>query len=760
MNPLIPMGAITSSMTRKEVRSMMDAYAEQGIEQYLFYARGGCTIEFMSEEWLELCENIVLEAERCGIKVWLYDEYDCPSGTCARSILRDHPEFTAKAIRVTDGKIEITHENVSYVPITNLLDPEAVGEFMNRTYEKLYARLGKYFGSVIIGIFTDEPGLGGMLRKTVENHPYTDGIEIEYRKAYGEDLFEGLISGDCGTLINYYQLLAKRFRENYIERIASWCRERGILFTGHLLEEVNLRNACRSSGNLLSALRAFSLPGMDEIFTHIGFHDSTEWITLGTILSAKSENGALAELGAFGPCDQPLSRFLQMIRLAAMFGVDHYVCAVAGADMKGSTVKSQWLHPTNYIQPHFACYREFGLQAKQAAELARKDMAAEVVILYPADDAASRMLDAENEVDSKLLHLVSELTRRQYQWRFILDGDEIPNTVSTARYDSDIEEISRKLQPAVIVTDENGAMPDEVLVRRYTDGTVCVLDLSDGGEKRTLFMNGKPFLLEPRGLHVTSDHHEPPVFLREIDTEMTLSLDRGNIHRCIFSEDRLEHRFCVEDPVCVRLYVRSFKNDADVYLDGKRLTASICCGGLTKGFRELYCQTEEMTLLPGEHTIAVSSYAGSSEFFLPSVLICGEFSEKEHVLCAPISSVHTGDNISDRLGGFSGKLTYEFDIVPDKESRFIEIDGFELCLKVYADGLCLGTRICAPYRFALPQSNGQTSLHIRIEQYTTIGPVFGKRDDVLGDIPHGRVLYQYFPGRYSNIGIRSITLLR
>lgn len=752
------MGAITGPMTKAEIRLMMEAYASQGIEQFLFYARGGCTIEYMSEEWLDLCENIAIECERLHIGLWLYDEYDCPSGTCARTILHDHPEFAAKGVRVNGGKIEITAENVSYIPITDLLNPDAVNEFMARTYEKLYTRLSRFFGSTILGIFTDEPGLGGTLKANVDTHPYTPGIEDEYRLAYEKDLFYGLLNGDKQTLIDYYELLGIRFRRVYVERIASWCKERGVLFTGHLLEEQSIRNADRSSGNLLKALDSFSLPGIDEIRGDIALGAETEWITFGTILSACNQNGALAELGAFGPCDQPLCRYLQRIRFAAMFGVDHYVCAVSGADARGSYVKNQWLHPTNYTQPHFECYREFGVQAKRAAVLAGKDVAVEVAILYPAAEAAADITLIENEVDKKLRDLVAALTKEQYQWKFVLPGEPISDDVYVVSFDTDMETIRGNVKPFVTVTEEDGSPAREVLVRRYTDGTVCVLDLSEGEKERTLKINGTSFTLYPRDLYISTCVKPNLWYLREIDTKLDLSLDRGNIHRCVFTADCLAHKVTVMEPMKLKLYIRTFRNDASIMLDGRVIKPALPCGGLTKGLKELYGETEELLLLPGEHTVCVSEYVGASENYLPCVFLCGAFSETDGALYAPIKTAQIGVNLSDRIGGFAGKLTYEFEFVPDKGVCVLDIDGFELCLKVFADGRYLGTQIAHPYRFELPESDGITPMRIRIEQFTTIGSIFGNRDEVLKDIPQGRTVYRYFPGQYRNSGIKRISL--
>jgi len=725
VNPLIPMGAITSPMSADEIEAMLDRYASVGIQQFLFYARGGCTVPFMSGEWLDICENIVRGCEKRGISVWLYDEYDCPSGTCARTIINDFPEYKSRGIRIKDGKCEITSD-CSYIPMSDLMNPGCVDEFTGRTYERLYTRLKPWFGTVIKGVFSDEPSLGCRLGTTVDTFAYTPGIENEYP---GE-LFSDLTGGR--SFSEYYELLYRRFRHTYIDRLREWCEARGVLFTGHLLEENNLRNACASSGNLLKCLRGFSLPGIDEIFGKTG--RDAEWVTLATGLSARNENGLLAELGAFGPCDQPLARYLRLIRLAALFGVDHYVLAVSAADAKGSLVKTDWLHPTNYIQPHFECFGELSEMARQAAALAQKQIDYDTVVEYPAEEAASEIFHAENTVDERLNALAWNLTRNQNQWKFVTKDEATPEGARRIRYFESAE-------PRPFVTDEAGNLPENILARRYKDGTFAVLDLSDSGEKRRLYADGKPFTLYPMGLY-TGEAAEYEA-ISDINAEFRLSYDRPRAQRCVFQPDRLT--YSIEGGRKIRLYIRSFAFDGVVMLDGQTVQASAPCEGLSPGLHELYLQTDEITLSPGGHSISISAHPGKSEYYLPSVFIAANDLP---------DTLRTGD----RLSGYSGVLTFETEVQIPAGGEYIEIDGNELCLSVYADDVSLGTRVCAPYIFSLPE--GKRDVRLKIRQFTTIGPIFRSRDEVLEGVPEGRILCRYFPGKYDVCGIERISVLR
>ena len=80
--PLIPMGAITGRPDENTVRETLEAYKSVGIDQYLIYPRSGLETEYMSEEWLQLCEWFCRQEQRLGMKIWLYDEYNWPRGSC------------------------------------------------------------------------------------------------------------------------------------------------------------------------------------------------------------------------------------------------------------------------------------------------------------------------------------------------------------------------------------------------------------------------------------------------------------------------------------------------------------------------------------------------------------------------------------------------------------------------------------------------------------------------------------------------------
>ena len=79
---LIPFVAITGRPTEAQARSKVAAIQAGGMDSFLIYARSGLELEYLGDEWFALCRWMCDEASRRGMKVWLYDEHNWPSGTC------------------------------------------------------------------------------------------------------------------------------------------------------------------------------------------------------------------------------------------------------------------------------------------------------------------------------------------------------------------------------------------------------------------------------------------------------------------------------------------------------------------------------------------------------------------------------------------------------------------------------------------------------------------------------------------------------
>ena len=741
-NPLIPMGAITGNPSRQQVEEMLQTYLSQGIRQFLIYPRSGCEIEYMSDRWIELCGDVIEIAARNGMSIWLYDEVNWPSGSCGGKVMEEDPEFCAKGVFVENGKCVLKE----FDKYADILNPDAVDCFIRHTHEVYFKHFGKYFGTIILGVFTDEPDISYCGVYGEAKFPYTKNAEVYYKERYGRELFEDMAQLEPPEQFkrDYWELLGELYRTNYIGRLNDWCVSHGVVLTGHTNDEHIIEQGIKSSGDTITALRSFSLPAVDEIFNYTSV-EKAQWLCFGCAEAAirTVKNGGLAELFAIAPTDVAPSRIEQMIWLAAMFKIDHYVMAVAAVDIRGNYEKSRYFNPMNYTSPWFSGYEDLGKSAASAATFAGKDIMTEVYVRYPKNAAIKTFYtEKEGVINERLYEVLKVLVREQYQWQLLDEdeetlGDSIPVIEITDAEEFSVREVVEniKVERSLYVL-ENGALADELFVRKFTDGSCVILDLKDSSEKRELLIvDGDqkiPIVLLGRGHYIVGESPwDKRDVICDIHPEFSMELSHKNTIRCNLNKKHLEYSFTVVEEIKnVALAVRNYRYGGEIFLDGQRISANQICDAFTKGINELYRFTDPFTLSPGVHTVKVS-VAAESEMYLPTCFVCGEFSADDTDTLRKLPRrVSSGDLSRSVLSQYTGRIDFEADIkVPDGECA-IEMDGADLYMRLYVNNRYLGARM-AGYRWEIPKEYQGQTVRFRMEQYTTIAPMFGRITDAV-----------------------------
>ena len=140
------------------------------------------------------------------------------------------------------------------IPVEGYLDtlnPDAVDLFIHTTLDEYKKHIGADFGGCVRGVFTDEPQASYICNRDAGQLPWTPRMPEEFLKRRGYDIIPRLhqiFSGeDKKLLIDYWETVADLFYEAYMVRMSRWCKENGLIYTGHLLweEEVD-RNAVYS----------------------------------------------------------------------------------------------------------------------------------------------------------------------------------------------------------------------------------------------------------------------------------------------------------------------------------------------------------------------------------------------------------------------------------------------------------------------------------------------------------------------------------
>lgn len=181
----------------------------------------------------------------------------------------------------------------------DMLDSESVDLLIHGVYDMYERRYQKYFGNTIIGFFSDEPFIGngypycrtgyGRNQDTRIGHtgitfPYNKNIKERLDGIYGENslkyfpslwYWDDEISPEFRK--NYMNVISILYKECFSTRVGEWCRKRGLMYIGHVLEDNNLHARIGNGpGHYFRSQQGQSMAGMDIVMHQImpGFADS------------------------------------------------------------------------------------------------------------------------------------------------------------------------------------------------------------------------------------------------------------------------------------------------------------------------------------------------------------------------------------------------------------------------------------------------------------------------------------------------------
>ncbi|MBR4941921.1 MAG: hypothetical protein IKZ19_07985, partial [Clostridia bacterium] len=263
------------------------------------------------------------------------------------------------------------YNNQTYV---NTLDKKAIDKFIEITYEAYLKAVGDEFGKTVPSIFTAEPQCP---HKTALNYagekrdltlPWTDDIPETYLAAYGEDIldfFPEVIwdlpeSAPSVTRYRYHDHIAERFAEAFADNCGKWCRDHGLMLTGHMMEEPTLESQTAALGEAMRSYRSFGLVGVDMLC------DSREYTTVKQTSSAANQYGypgVLSELYGVTNWDFDFRGHKLQGDWQAALGVTARVPHLSWVSMKGEAKRDYpasinyqvpWHEKYAYVEDHFA----------------------------------------------------------------------------------------------------------------------------------------------------------------------------------------------------------------------------------------------------------------------------------------------------------------------------------------------------------------------------------------------------------------------
>jgi len=160
------------------------------------------------------------------------------------------------------------------------LNPSAVQDFIRHTHEKYKSAYGDKFGKELKGIFTDEPHRGGVFNGfniTNKNAramlPWSYGTFDMYRKIHGEGVEDKLpelffeLEGKAfnRTVWRYLETLQEQFLRSFAIPYYKWCKQNGLLVTGHVWDENTLLGQINWQGSVMRYYEYMDIPGIDNL---------------------------------------------------------------------------------------------------------------------------------------------------------------------------------------------------------------------------------------------------------------------------------------------------------------------------------------------------------------------------------------------------------------------------------------------------------------------------------------------------------------
>lgn len=323
----IPFWFFNDFPDKKKIRTQLEDYVEKGVQGFVLHPRIGVPKEigYLTERYFAAVRYIVQTAHELDMKVVLYDEGMYPSGSAKGAVVKNHPEYASVGIRLVkeeDAKGEIiTHFDdgmcldftftggtirgihfgeddgeAGAPPSADILNPDAVDEFIHLTHDRYYKELSEYFGTTIIAFFTDEPSAIG--RNAEQYREWYPGLDKELLAAGASltelrDLFEKKTNSSVEL---YHKLIKKRLREVFYFKLSDWCEKHGIALMGHP----------ENSDDVEEELY-FHIPGQDLIMRRVS--PETGGITEFDSVQAKLSSDIARHLGrrrnaneCFGVC--------------------------------------------------------------------------------------------------------------------------------------------------------------------------------------------------------------------------------------------------------------------------------------------------------------------------------------------------------------------------------------------------------------------------------------------------------------------------
>ncbi len=104
---IMPFWFVNGAMTYEEMEYQLREYKLKGIPGIYIHARFGTlnNTGYLTEGWFDRLRFAVEKAREIGLQIWVYDEYNWPSGTAGKQVMASDPNLTQRYLELVESKI-------------------------------------------------------------------------------------------------------------------------------------------------------------------------------------------------------------------------------------------------------------------------------------------------------------------------------------------------------------------------------------------------------------------------------------------------------------------------------------------------------------------------------------------------------------------------------------------------------------------------------------------------------------------------------
>ena len=139
------------------------------------------------------------------------------------------------------------------------VNPKSCELMIEEVYEPHYQHFGEYFGNTLEAFFTDEPLFANMAQPRydyceklgredgvlpwrediVSIFARTEGWTEEETRLLLPALWKDLGGQTPVIRRRYMDFVTEQYSKNFVQLLGDWCLEHGVLYTGHIIEDMN-----------------------------------------------------------------------------------------------------------------------------------------------------------------------------------------------------------------------------------------------------------------------------------------------------------------------------------------------------------------------------------------------------------------------------------------------------------------------------------------------------------------------------------------